>query len=62
LAPDDRSAVEISYLAVLTRRPTPEEAAHFEARLAGSKGNSRSQHLEDLYWALLNSSEFSWNH
>src|SRR5438105_1272737 len=62
LAPDDRSAVEISYLAVLTRRPTPEEAAHFEARVAGSKGNARSQHLEDLCWALLNSSEFSWNH
>ena len=29
LAPDDRQAVEIAYLAVLTRRPTPEELAHF---------------------------------
>jgi hypothetical protein len=22
----------------------------------------RGQHLEDLYWALINSTEFSWNH
>ena len=38
LAPDDRKAVEVAYLAVLTRRPTPEESAHFEARLEGTSG------------------------
>lgn len=62
LAPDDRKAVEAAYLAVLTRRPTPEEAAHFEGRLAGTRGHERNQLLEDLYWTLLNSTEFSWNH
>ena len=30
--------------------------------LAGSRGDTRSQHLEDLYWVLVNSTEFSWNH
>jgi hypothetical protein len=62
LAPDDRSAVETAYLAVLTRRPTPAEAEHFERRLAGSQGPERSRRMEDLYWALINSTEFAWNH
>jgi hypothetical protein len=62
LAPDDASAVETSYLAVLTRRPTAPEATHFASRLSGTKGNVRNQRIEDLYWDLLNSVEFSWNH
>ena len=62
MAPDDRSAVELAYRLVLTRPPTPPELAHFEARLAGVKGGEREQRLEDLYWTLLNSTEFSWNH
>jgi Protein of unknown function (DUF1549)/Protein of unknown function (DUF1553) len=62
LAPDDKTAVETAYLAVLTRRPTPEEAAHFEQRLAGAQRQERTQRLEDLYWTLVNSTEFSWNH
>ena len=37
LAPDNRKAVEAAYLAILTRRPTPAEAAHFEERLAGTR-------------------------
>ena len=61
LAPDDPRAVETAYLAVLTRRPTPEEAAHFEKSLA-DKSLGRPQRLEDLFWALINSTEASWNH
>jgi hypothetical protein len=61
LAPDDPRAVETAYLAVLTRRPTPEEAAHFEKSLA-DKDLARPQRLEDLFWALINSTEASWNH
>ena len=62
LAPDDRSAVETAYLAVLTRRPTAEEAAYFGARLAGTADQIRHERMGDLYWTLLNSTEFSWNH
>jgi Protein of unknown function (DUF1549)/Protein of unknown function (DUF1553) len=62
LAPDDRKAVEAAYLATLTRRPTPEESAHFEARLAGTKGDDRKERMTDLIWALLNATEFSWDH
>jgi hypothetical protein len=61
MAPNDARAVEAAYLAVLTRRPTPEESAHFEQALA-EPGLKRTQQLEDLYWALLNATEFSWNH
>jgi hypothetical protein len=62
LAPDDRAAVETAYLAVLTRRPTPEESAHFKARLAGTRGKVRTERVSDLLWTLINSTEFSWNH
>jgi hypothetical protein len=63
LAPTDEKAVETAYLAVLTRRPTVEEAGHFESELADtSDRRSRNERLEDLFWCLLNSTEFSWNH
>jgi hypothetical protein len=63
LAPSDEKAVETAYLATLTRRPTAAEAAHFVAELGDrSDTRSRNQRLEDLYWCLLNSTEFSWNH
>ena len=62
LAPNDSRAVQTAYLAVLTRRPTAEEAEHFQKRLAGTKERERQQRLTDLYWALLNNTEFSWNH
>jgi hypothetical protein len=61
MAADDARAVEAVYLSVLTRRPTPEEAEHFQRFLAESQ-LSRAQQFEDIFWALLNSTEFSWNH
>lgn len=62
LAPTNASAVETAYLAVLTRRPTHIEAKHFAQRLDGKKNNARTSAMADLYWVLLNSSEFAWNH
>jgi hypothetical protein len=61
-APSDATAVETAMLAVLTRRPTAEEAAYFAERLHGTSGTQRRDRLGDLYWTLLNSTEFSWNH
>lgn len=60
LAPTDEAAIEAAYLAVLSRRPSAEEREHFVPRIAGS--NERNARLEDLVWALINSSEFAWNH
>lgn len=62
LAPDDASAVETAFLTVLTRRPTNEEANLFAERLRETRGDRRQQVMEDLFWDLLNATEFSWNH
>jgi len=62
LAPADRQAVETAFLAVLTRRPTSDESSYFAAKLAATKGKQRKDRLTDLYWSLLNTMEFSWNH
>lgn len=62
LTDDDALAIEAAYLAVLTRAPTPAESAHFVSRLDGLAGPARRATIEDLYWALLNSTEFAWNH
>jgi hypothetical protein len=62
LAPSDEKAIETVYLTVLTRPPAPAERHLFAQHLAGKRGNARQQELEDLYWVLINSTEFSWNH
>jgi hypothetical protein len=62
LSPDDERAVEAAYLTVLSRLPTPDERRHFVARLAGNHGNKRHLAVEDLFWTLLNATEFAWNH
>ena len=61
-AENDDIAIESAYLCVLTRRPSPTEFDFFRERLDGKKGRPRQRELEDLYWSLINSTEFSWNH
>ena len=63
LAPDNATAVEAAYLSIFTRRPTVAEADHFTGLLTTVKSNnSRSNAMSDLYWTLMNATEFSWNH
>lgn len=63
LAPDNATAVEAAYLSVFTRRPSAAEAAYFIGLLADSRSrNSRGNVLSDLFWTLMNATEFSWNH
>lgn len=61
LSPNDETGIEVAYLTVLTRRPSEEERSYFVARFEDETLNRR-QHVEDLIWVLLNSSEFAWNH
>ena len=51
--------VESLFLRVLGRPPAKAEA---RALRRFSKGADRVQFLQDLWWALLNSSEFLYNH
>lgn len=62
LAPDDSVAVEMAYLATLTRRPTETELSYFTDRLKGTKNKKRAKEMQDLFWSLINSTEFAWNH
>lgn len=63
LAPDAATAVQTAYLAIFTRRPSAEEAAYFREKLtAAHSRNARIKTMSDIYWTLLNSTEFSWNH
>jgi hypothetical protein len=58
LEPDE--IVENLYLKTICRPPTSEESAHWSAELSQAK-NLREA-AEDLFWALLNSREFAFNH
>lgn len=62
LAKDDATAVQTAFLSTLNRPADEQEQAYFVERLVGKKGEERSSKLSDLYWVLLNSSEFQWNH
>lgn len=62
MAANDVNCVETGFLVCLTRRPTTEERAYFEALLEGTQKQKRHQAVEDLFWTLFNSPEFSWNH
>jgi hypothetical protein len=61
MARDDRKLLDTAFLAVLSRRPTPDEAAHFAERLT-DHSLDRPHRVEDLFWSLINTTEFSWNH
>jgi hypothetical protein len=56
----DEGIVEELYLATLSRYPREEEAARLRERLAGAADRRRA--LEDVLWALLNQSEFLFQH
>lgn len=62
LVSDDARAVRAAYLATLNREPSTAELSKFEAYLQDKKGNARSRAVGDIYWAMINSTEFSWNH
>ena len=58
---DDEKAIESAFLVALTRLPTDIERDHFVKQLTDSEG-SRAEAMEDVFWSLLNSTEFCWNH
>ena len=62
MASTPEKRLEVSYLVCLTRRPTPEEMTHFLPQLENDGGDEADGVMQDLFWALFNSPEFSWNH
>ena len=57
---DPMQVVDELYQRCLTRSPSPKEVAAIQAKLAQS--DNMSEALTDLFWALLNSNEFIFNH
>ena len=63
LLESDYSPAEIIdelYFRCLARKPTNEERANLMAEIDGQE--NKRQALEDIFWAILNSREFVFNH
>jgi hypothetical protein len=59
---DNAKIVEELYLAALSRQPTEGERDPLIAELTSAKPEDRRQVIEDLYWSVLTSREFLFNH
>lgn len=62
IAREDENCLDTCYQVCLCRSPSAEEKQHFLAQLSKAKGHAREMVIEDLFWTLVNSPEFSWNH
>lgn len=62
LVADDQRAIELIFLTAFNRRPSASETAAFSKELSDKTGDERQQALSDIAWAMVNSTEFSWNH
>jgi len=63
LVDEGKSAIDVArglYERCLSRQPTPQEMTSIESKLATSEDVPAA--LADLFWALLNSNEFLFNH
>ncbi len=54
--------LENIFLACLSRRPSQDELAFFLEKIQGRSGKVPHGTVQDLYWIMFNSPEFSWNH
>ncbi len=62
LSPSAEKSVEIIYLSTLSRRPEQAELTRFASALSSLSGQQQNEKAVDLYWTLINSAEFRWNH
>ena len=58
----EEGCLETCYLVCVSRRPTHSELDHFLPQLRDAGAHQRARIVEDIFWTLFNSAEFSWNH
>lgn len=54
--------IEEAYLAAFGRPPSPEESSRLAGMLSSAPDSEKRAVMEDIYWALLSSKEFLFNH
>lgn len=60
---DTKAKVEVLFLSALSRFPTPQEHEKFSSYIErGGVAGDKKKAAADVFWALLNSTEFSLNH
>jgi hypothetical protein len=59
---EDGTIVDEVYFAALSRPPSPEERSRLTALLVDPKDPARRESVEDLFWGVLSSKEFLFNH
>jgi hypothetical protein len=60
--PSAEKAIENLFLAALSRLPTDDERQRLAAEVSGAKSEEKRLVIEDLYWSVLSSREFMFNH
>jgi uncharacterized protein DUF1549/uncharacterized protein DUF1553 len=55
-------AIDELFLAALSRLPSDDERQRLAAEVSGAKPEEKRQVIEDLYWSVLSSREFMFNH
>ena len=56
---DDVKLIEELFLSTMSRRPTTDELVSVKKAMGAE---DREESFRDLFWALLNSKEFAFNH
>lgn len=59
---DDRTVIQDAYLRCLSRKPSAGELTKFEAIFTNTPAAEKKMAIEDLYWALMTSREFLFQH
>jgi hypothetical protein len=59
---DDKELIRQAYVMTLLRNPTDDESEKLLAAMKEAEGSKRRELVEDLFWSLMSSREFLFNH